>query len=91
MVVSSMGPGMARRPDEVKRGRSVLFAPRDPATDDQAGQPDGEQRAVGRFGNGNAASRLRKRGSGAGRKRDKGKGNKAEHAGDFQDRTLPKG
>jgi hypothetical protein len=85
-----MGPGMARRPDEVKRGRSVLFAPRDPAADDQAGKPDGEKCAVGRFGNGNAAARLRERSSGGGDKCDKDKGNKAEHAGDFQYKTLPK-
>lgn len=75
---------MARCPRKVKQGGSVLFAPRDVTTDDEAGKTDGEQCAVGRLGDGDAPVRLRKRGSSGGDERDKGNGNEAEHAGDFQ-------
>ncbi len=81
---------MARCPGKVKRGGSVLFAPCDVTTDDEAGKTDGEQGAVGGLGNGGATVRLRKRSSGGGDNRDKGNGKIAEHAGNFQKETLQK-
>ena len=76
-----MSAGMACRDGKVKFGRSVLFAPRDVATDDEARKTNGEQRAICRLGNGDAPACLRKRRSGVGDKRDKGSGKVAEHAG----------
>ena len=80
---------MACRPDQVKRGGSIVLAARHAAADDEAGKPYGKERTVGRFGNGHASTRLRERRSGGGDKGDKHNGNKAEHAEDFQYRTLP--
>ena len=75
---------MARQDGKVKFGCSVLFAACDAATDNEADKTDGEQRAVGGLGNGDAPVRLRKRGSSGGDERDKGNGKEAEHAEDLQ-------